>query len=186
MAARVLPSFSSGGQVTGETGRLLGFVSARAAVWELDVEASGRHHLQVDVVAEVRFWAAHDAGTGVEGAAVAAGVGRSTAYRWLDRRFRELRAAGVTIQQVQRILRLADETAARAESQRQAAVLSGRRAALAANAEALRSSRVFAERAAGSVPSEAKRRRAERVDAYWQLMRSGETNTNASRLLGMS
>jgi len=39
--------------------------------------------------------------------------------------------------------------AARAEGQRQAAALSGRRAALAAKAEALRSSRVFAERAAG-------------------------------------
>jgi transposase, IS30 family len=43
-----------------------------------------------------------------------------------------------------------------------------------------------AEQAAGLVVSEAQRQRAGRIDAYWQLMRSGETNTSATRLLGMS
>ena len=31
-----------------------------------------------------------------------------------------------------------------------------------------------------------RQQRAELVDTYWQLMRSGETNTNACKVLGMS
>ena len=34
--------------------------------------------------------------------------------------------------------------------------------------------------------SKKQQQRAELVDTYWQLMRSGETNTNACRVLGMS
>jgi len=54
-----------------------------------------------------------------------------------------------------------------------------------ARREALRSSRQFADVAARPARSEATQRRATRDDAYWQLMRSGETNASASRLLGM-
>jgi transposase, IS30 family len=36
------------------------------------------------------------------------------------------------------------------------------------------------------VLSKKQQQRAELVDTYWQLMRSGETNTNACRVLGMS
>ena len=52
------------GKTIAETGALLGFVSSRAAVWEADVGGSDRHHLRVDVEAEVRSWNAYDAGTG--------------------------------------------------------------------------------------------------------------------------
>ena len=59
------------------------------------------------------------------------------------------------------------------------------RAVLEARRASLRSSWSFADQAAGLVLSEAQRRRAERNAAYWQLLRSGETNTNACRILGM-
>jgi transposase, IS30 family len=102
----------------------------------------------------------------------------------LDRRFCELRAAGFTVKRAQRLLRLTDQVTSRAEGQRTAAKLRERQAAAAAHEEALRSSRQFADRAIG-VPSK-KQQRAELVDTYWQLMRSGETNASACRVLGMS
>jgi hypothetical protein len=93
----------------------------------------------------------------------------------------------VTVRLAQRVLRLTDRVTAKAERDRLDVVRANRRADLAAHREALRSSRRFADQAAGLVLSEAQRQRApERTDAYWQLMRSGETNANACRLLGMS
>ena len=100
----------------------------------------GRHHLRVAVDTEARFWAVYDAGTGADAAADAAGVGRSSGYRWLDRRFCELRAAGFTVKGAQRLLRLSDQVTVRAERQRAAAKLRERQAAMAAHEEALRSS----------------------------------------------
>ena len=64
-------------------------------------------------------------------------------------------------------------------------MLRERRAAMAAYEEALRSSRQYADRTAG-VLSRKQQQRAELVDTYWQLMRSGETNASACRVLGMS
>ena len=119
----------------------MGLASAKSIAWEAEVAAGpGRHHLRVAVDTEARFWAVYDAGTSADAAADAAGVGRSTGYRWLDRRFCELRAAG--------------------------------------------SSRQYADRTV--VLSKKQQQRAELVDTYWQLMRSGETNTGACRVLGMS
>lgn len=175
-----------GGKSIAETEAVMGFASAKSIAWEAEVAAGpGRHHLRVAVDTEARFWAVYDAGTGADAAASAAGVGRSTACRWLDRRFFELRAAGMTVKGAQRLLRLTDQVAARAERQRAAAKLRERRAAAAAHEEALRSSRQYADRAAG-VLSKKQQQRAELVDTYWQLMRSGETNTSACRVLGMS
>jgi transposase, IS30 family len=91
----------------------MGLASAKSIVWEAEVAAGpGRHHLRVAVDAEARFWAVYDAGTGAD-AACAAGIGRSTGYRWLDRRFCELRAAGSTVKGAQRLLRLTDQVTAR-------------------------------------------------------------------------
>jgi IS30 family transposase len=145
----------------------------------------GRHHLRVAVDTEARFWAVYDAGTGADAAADAAGVGRSSGYRWLGRRFCELRAAGSTVKGAQRLLRFSDQVTARAERQRAAAKLRERQAGAAAHEEAVRSSRQYADRTA-VVLSTKQQQRAELVDTYWQLMRSGETNTNACKLLGMS
>ena len=133
---------------------------------------------------EARFWAVYDAGTGADAAASAAGVGRSTGYRWLDRRFCELRAAGFTVKRAQRLLRLSDQVTSRAERLRAAAKLGERRAAAAAHEQALRSSRQYTDRTV--VLSTKQQQRAELVDTYWQLMRSGETNASACRVLGMS
>jgi transposase, IS30 family len=175
-----------GGKSIAETEEVMGLASAKSIGWEAEVTAGpGRHHLRVAVEAEARFWAVYDAGTGADAAASAAGVGRSTGYRWLDRRFCELRAAGFTVKGAQRLLRLTDQVTARTERQRAAAKLGERQAAAAAHEEALRSSRQYADRTA-DVLSKRQQQRAELVDTYWQLMRSGETNTSACKVLGMS
>jgi IS30 family transposase len=175
-----------GGKSIAETEAVMGLASAKSTAWEAEAAAGpGRHHLRVAVDAEARFWAVYDAGTGADAAASAAGVGRSTGYRWLGRRFCELRAAGMTVKGAQRLLRLTNQVAARAEGQRAAAKLRERRAAAAAHEEALRSSRQYADRIVGML-SKKQQQRAELVDTYWQLMRSGETNTSACRVLGMS
>src|SRR4029453_7291847 len=156
----------------------MGFASAKSIAWEAEVAAGvGRHHLRVAVDAEARFWAVYDAGAGADGAASAAGVGRSTGYRWLDRRFCELRAAGLTVKGAQRLLRLTDQVTVRAERQRAAAKLRERQAAAAAHEEALRSSRQYADRTIG-VLSQKQQQRAELVDTYWKRMRPGETTTS--------
>src|SRR5215203_5095767 len=179
-------AYRRGGKSIAETEAVMGLASAKSIAWEAEVAAGpGRHHLRVAVDAEARFWAVYDAGTGADAAASAAGVGRSTGYRWLDRRFCELRAAGMTLRRAQRLLRLTDQVTARAEGQRASAKLRERQAAVAAHEEALRSSRQYADRTAG-VLSKKQQQRAELVDTYWQLMRSGETNASACRVLGMS
>jgi transposase, IS30 family len=130
------------GKSIAETEAVMGLASAKSIAWEAEVAAApGRHHLRVAVDTEARFWAVYDAGTSADAAASAAGVGRSTGYRWLDRRFCELRAAGFTVKGAQRLLRLTDQVTARAEGQRAAAKLGERQAAAAAHEEALRSSR---------------------------------------------
>src|SRR5215217_3223791 len=111
-----------GGKSIAETEAVMGLASAKSIAWEAEVAAGpGRHHLRVAVDAEARFWAVYDAGSGADAAASAAGVGRSTGYRWLDRRFFELRAAGFTVKGAQRLLRLTDQVTATAERLRAAA-----------------------------------------------------------------
>ena len=92
---------SRGGKSVAEAEAVLGFASGEVDRWEAEVAAGpGRHHLRVEVDAETGFWAVYEAGGGADAAASAAGVGRSTAYRWLERRFYELRAAGMTVASV--------------------------------------------------------------------------------------
>lgn len=75
---------------------VLGFSSARLMVWEAEVGHSERHHLRVDGDVEKVFWNTYESGSALMSAASVAGVGRSTAYRWLGRRFDELRMAGMS------------------------------------------------------------------------------------------
>jgi len=68
----------------------LGCFTAKAAVWEQEFLAGpgdGRHHLRVQVKVENVFWAHYDQSGSLSVAAAVAGVGRSTAYRWLQSRF---------------------------------------------------------------------------------------------------
>ncbi|HEX8510606.1 MAG TPA: IS30 family transposase, partial [Propionibacteriaceae bacterium] len=164
---------------------LLGFSSARLAVWEAEVGDSERHHLRVNADIEKVFWKAYESGSALTSAAGSAGVGRSTAYRWLEQRFDELRTSGMSRRRTQRLLRLSDTVTDQAEQRRNDQTQTRRREASNDRREALRSSRQLADVAARPARSAAKQRRAARDDAYWQLMRSGETNANASRLLGM-
>ena len=176
-----------GGLTPAEAQAQIGFESVRLAVWESEVGDSERHHLCVEVSVETAFWEAYDAGADLKTAAAGAGVSRATAYWWLQQRFNQLRASGATRRSAGRILHLNDRAAARAEDRRGRLVAAEQRAAVAAHREALASSRQVANRSAlvGKDPSPAQRRRAKRNAAYWQLMRSGETNTNACKILGM-
>jgi IS30 family transposase len=98
------------GKSIAETEAMIGSASAKSIAWEAEAAAGpGRHHLRIAVDTEARFWAVCEAGTGADATASAAGIGRSTGYRWLDRRFSELRAAGFTVKGARRLLRLTDQ-----------------------------------------------------------------------------
>jgi transposase, IS30 family len=64
----------------------LGFFSPLAREWEkqrLARPSDGRHHLAVDADVEDAFWRCFLNGAELDAARRTAGVGRSTAYRWL-------------------------------------------------------------------------------------------------------
>jgi transposase, IS30 family len=78
-------AYRRGGKSIAETEAEMGLASAMSIAWEAEVAAGpGRHHLRVAVDTEAGFWAVYDTGGGADAAASAAGVGRSTAYQWLD------------------------------------------------------------------------------------------------------
>jgi IS30 family transposase len=80
-----------------------GHFTPLVAEWEQSrVEAGGRarHHLALAVDVEEAFWARYLGGFDIDSAARSAGVGRSTAYRWLQRRFMTLREQGIPARQV--------------------------------------------------------------------------------------
>jgi transposase len=144
----------------------MGLASAMSIAWEAEVAAGpSTHHLRVAVDTEAGFWAVYDTGGGADAAATAAGVGRSTVYRWFDRRFFELRAAGFTARRAQRLLRLSGQVTATAERQRATAKLPERQLAMSAHEVALRSSRQYADHTVG-VPSKKQQQRVELVDTY--------------------
>ena len=57
----------------------------------------GRHHLRRPADVEAEFWAAFDGGASLPMAVGVAGVGRSTGYRWVHRRFLQLRQDDVPV-----------------------------------------------------------------------------------------
>lgn len=164
----------------------LGFTTARLPAWEAAVSgATDRHHLQVNVDVESVFWEAFDRGQSTTQAAVVAKVGRSTAYRWLQVRFDQLRGQKITLRRCQSLLRLSEKRCSSFESERIALLAKHQRVAAAAQHAALLSSGHYADQLAASTVSEAKKRRMERNTQYWQLMREGKSNAEACRLLGM-
>jgi transposase-like protein len=93
-----------------EAQRQLGFASPVVLEWERARVAAGldaRHHLAVDQGVEDVFWARFEGGAKLDDARRAAGVGRSTAYRWWRRRFDELRGHGLTVRAAAARLRMA-------------------------------------------------------------------------------
>jgi len=164
----------------------LGFTTSKMLAWEADVTRdTDRHHLRVDARAEEAFWVVFDRGQRMDLAAAAAGVSRSTGYRWISKHFDRLRQAGLTVRGCQERLRLTHSAAEVCERQRLARVHAKAKEARTAQHEAVVSSNRYADQASGGLPSLAQKRRAERAVKYWQLMREGLSNAEACRLLGM-
>jgi IS30 family transposase len=174
------------GKTPSETTAELGFSTSRLAAWEADVgQVKDRHHLRVNVDEEASFWAAFDRGKSLVEAAKAAGVSRSTGYRWMHNRFDQLRQSKVTVRRCQDQLRLADLLSLNFERDRLSRLSKERNAATAAQHAAFLSSGRYADQMLGAVLSEAQQHRAARAEKYWQLMRNGVSNAEACRLLGM-
>lgn len=160
-----------------------GYFSPLVARWDRRYPrgVDRRHHLRLDARVEEEFWRRFMAGASLEVARRGAGVGRSTAYRWWQARYVSLREQGVSVRVAARELRVPPERATAWEAERRDAGERARRNREAAQRRAVRDSARHAE--------ELMRARAPRSDQqlrdtrYWELMRSGLTNTEASRIL---
>jgi IS30 family transposase len=164
----------------------LGVVSARVAVWDrerAERPIDGRHHLQVPVDVEEGFWSHYLAGVSLDDAARSVGVGRSTAYRWLKRRFMGLRAEGFSARVAGRRVRVVAARSAAWENERKQDLEKAR----AERGVAERRARREALRHVEQLMAPRKRTKVEqREERYWELMRQGMTNTAACKLLGVS
>jgi len=163
----------------------LGFQSPMVLEWEaLRVVGGRHHHLSVDVAIENAFWRSFLGGADLDAACVLAGVGRSTGYRWWRSRFEAMRQEGMSVRVVVRALRVSVVRARRWDAERrQATVRSGRERG-AAERRAVRGSARYAE---ALLQGRAARSDVQRRDTrYWELMRSGLSNTAACKLLGVS
>lgn len=163
-------------------GASLGFHSNRFDQWEQLVPADGRHHLRVEATREARFWEAFDSGGTLATAADAASVSRATGYRWVARRFDDLREHD-SLRSVTAALRLPLERARELEQERRRRARNTANAATAARREALQRSATLST--SPPLSASAHRRRV-REDRYWQLIRGGTSNAEACRILGMS
>lgn len=164
----------------------LGFSSGRADEWNERFleERNGRHHFQVEPAVEEAFWSSYLGGAVLEAAAAAAGVSRATGYRWLYGRFMSLRAM-LPAAQEREDLRLSPGTSAAWEARRKKHLRAEKARLQQAGQDGIRQSRLVAERVALSL-SPARKRRALRETRYWELVRSGASNAQACRMLGMS
>ena len=163
----------------------LGYSSPLFARWDQRYPHGDdrRHHLRVEPQVEQAFWGGFLAGGSLEAARRGAGVGRSTAYRWWQARYLALREDGVSVRAAARQLRVPPERVTAWEVERRRVGERARRDREAAERRAVRDLARHAE--------ELMRARAPRSDRqlrdtrYWELMRSGLTNAEACRILGM-
>ncbi len=167
----------------------LGCFTAKAAVWEQEFLAGpgdGRHHLRVQVKVENAFWAHYDQSGSLSGAAAVAGVGRSTAYRWLQSRFNALRSAGLTRAAAARQLRLSRERSKQLELERGQFRRAVARQRVSAERHAIRDSMRHVQLLElPRKPTQRQTRLVELETRYWELMRAGISNTTACKILGM-
>lgn len=165
----------------------LGRLTSKILAWDASVSGSyNRHHLRVESRVEDKFWAAFAVRRTVTDASAIAGVGRSTGYRWMEKRYYQLREEGVTPMQVLRRLRLGKRGAAAWEARRTLRVNTDDRSRQAAIAVAIRES---AERISAELTRKTElksSRTAARDTRYWELIRRGETNVSASTLVGVT
>ena len=169
-----------------ETIAELGFTTSRLMGWEAEVERPHeRNHLRVDADQEVVFWAAIDRGQRMETAAIAAGVARSTAYRWTEKRFVELRQSGMTVRRAAAQLHFTGSRVETLEKRRLTAMRKEATDSRAAQKKAAMSSGHYADRVLDQMATDGQKTLLLRTDRYWQLMRDGLSNADACRLLGM-
>lgn len=164
----------------------LGYFSPRVLIWDEHhalVARDGRHHLAVALGVEEVFWARFADGASVDAARRAAGIGRSTAYRWWRRRFMLLRDQGVPARQAGTQLRIPRGRIAAWETERRHAAAVDRLEVDTAEQLAVRASAWHVE-----LLAEPRRRTTAelREKRYWELMRQGMTNTAACRILGVN
>ena len=165
----------------------LGYRSPLVQGWERNRIArhgDGRHHLAVPAGVEEVFWTRFLVGDSVDAARCAADVSRSTAYRWLQRRFITLREQRLRARVIARQLRVSPRQVRVWEAERRQACDRARCEREAIERRAVCESARHAELLM--------RGRAPRSDVqvrdtrYWQLMRSGMTNTAACKILGVN
>ena len=166
-----------------EAQTLLGFVSSLMPAWDAArVASDGRHHLRRPADVEAAFWSAFTGGEPLLAAMAVAGVGRSTSYRWLHRRFLQLREDQVPVRAAARALRLDAERAERWEAARRQALTGVQRAARAAEHDAVLSAARHAQallQPRGSTAVQARHAR------YWQLLGQGHSNTDACKIMNL-
>ncbi|MEQ4207041.1 hypothetical protein [Actinopolymorpha sp. B9G3] len=163
----------------------LGYFSPLVVRWEQQRATSRRdrrHHLAVGEEVEDAFWASFLGGASLDAACGAAGISRASAYRWWRRRFTALREQGVSARAVARQLRIPRERSAVWEAERRRAYERARRERTAAEQRAVRESARHVELLHARPLSKTELR----DTRYWELMRSGLTNTAACRLLGVT
>lgn len=168
-----------------EAQQQLGYSSPLVLEWEQSRLVAGpdpRHHLAHDRAVEETFWAAFNAGASPVEAARAASVSLATGYRWWRRCFEQAREQGLTVRAAAARLRIIPRQAERWEAERRSRVAEQQRAVLAADARAIRSAARQAALLAAPAPTRDELREAR----YWELMRSGLTNTAACKILGVS
>ncbi|PQP19561.1 IS30 family transposase [Rhodococcus opacus] len=166
----------------------LGCLTSKISAWDASFVSGSynRHHLRVESRVEDKFWAAFVVRRTVTDASAIAGVGRSTGYRWMEKRYYQLREEGVTPMQARRRLRLGKRGAAAWEARRTLRVNTDDRSRQAAIAVAIRES---AERISAELTRKAElksSRTAARDTRYWELIGRGETNVSASTLVGVT
>ncbi|RJT75422.1 IS30 family transposase [Arthrobacter cheniae] len=177
--------FRSEGLDHGQAQAQLGFASSKAEEWkEWFLTHDGRHHLQLDLTVEEQFWASYSTGMSLKGAGASVGLKHTTVYRWVYRRFVELRRHSA-LGQVTKDLRLSFNTAARWEAQNKKEIEAEKARVQQLDRDAIRAARVIAERVAAPL-SPAQKRRVLREVRYWDLVGSGASNAAACRMLGVS
>lgn len=163
----------------------LGFTSSNAENWnERFLNDDGRHHRQVDPTVEEAFWSSYASGMSVGAAGASAGVKHTTGYRWVYRRFVELRKLS-SFTQVVKELRLLPGTSVKWEAQRRKGADTEKARFQQLDRDAIRTARIVAERVAAPL-SPVQKRRYLRETRYWELVGSGASNAAACKMLGVS
>lgn len=172
----------AGGSTVREAQMSIGFVSSLMPAWDQRRLAAGddRHHLRRPSAVEAAFWSVFEGGASLGAAMNVAGVSRSTGYRWLHRRFLQLREQGVPVRSAARVLRIDADRAGRWEAGRGQALAQAQRAARATQHDAVVTS---ARHAQALVQPRGGAALQARHAGYWQLIGQGHSNTEACKIM---